>query len=69
MGELKKKLKILRVNLGLTQEEFAKFIDIPLSTYRKKENGESKFTLDEAYRISKIANGTIEEIFFANWVT
>ena len=66
MGELKKKLKILRVNLGLTQEEFAKFIDIPLSTYRKKENGESKFTLDEAYRISKIANGTIEEIFFAN---
>lgn len=66
MKELKKKLKILRVNLGLTQEEFAKFIDIPLSTYRKKENGESKFTLDEAYKISKLANGTIEEIFFAN---
>lgn len=66
MIELKKKLKVLRVSLGLTQEEFAKIIDIPISTYRKKENGESKFTLDEAYKISKIANGTIEEFFFTN---
>ena len=56
MGEVKKTLKILRVKLGLTQEEFAKYIDIPISTYRKKENCESKFTLEEAYRISKIAD-------------
>ena len=46
MGEVKKTLKILRVKLGLTQEEFAKYIDIPISTYRKKENCESKFTLE-----------------------
>ena len=38
----------------------------PISTYRKKENCESKFTLEEAYRISKIADKSIEEIFFAN---
>lgn len=66
MGEVKKTLKILRVKLGLTQEEFAKYIDIPISTYRNKENCESKFTLEEAYRISKIADKSIEEIFFAN---
>lgn len=69
MADIKKNLRILRTQLGLTQEEFAKYISLPISTYRKKENGESKFTLDEAYKISKIADKSVEEFFFANLVT
>lgn len=64
MPEVKKRLKILRAELDLTQEEFAKMINMPISTYRKKEKGESKFTLEEAYMIAKFTNKSLEEIFF-----
>lgn len=66
MCDIKKNLKVLRASLNLTQEEFASFINIPISTYRKKENGNTNFTLEEAYKISKIANRSIEEFFFTN---
>ena len=69
MCDIKKNLKVLRASLNLTQEEFASFINIPISTYRKKENGNTNFTLEEAYKISKIANRSIEEFFFTNQVT
>ena len=64
MIDIKRKLRCLRAKLGLNQDEFARFVDIPLSSYRKKESGKTKFTLDEAYRISKIANKSVEELFF-----
>lgn len=38
------------------------------STYNMKENGTRKITVEEAYKISKIFNKTIEEIFFNNSV-
>lgn len=66
MPDTKKSLRVLRAELQLTQEEFAKLLNMPVSTYRKKESGESKFTLDEVYQISKIANKTVEDIFFAS---
>lgn len=63
MPDIKISLKVLRAQLNVTQEEFAKLINMPTSTYRKKENGESSFSIEEAYRIAKIANKTIDEIF------
>lgn len=39
---------------------------MPLSTYRKKEKGETKLTLEEAYLIAKVASKSVDEIFFAN---
>ena len=60
MSSIKKNLRRLRGELDLTQKEFAKLIDMPLSTYRKKEKGETNFTIEEAYTIanavSKIGN-------------
>lgn len=64
MIEIKKSLRVLRAELGLTQEEIAKLINMPLSTYRKKENEESQFTLQEAYSIANVTSKSIEEIFF-----
>lgn len=58
-----RRLKGIRVEQNLTQEELAKLIKMPISTYRRKENGESSITLDEAFKISKILGKNIEEIF------
>lgn len=65
LPDIKKNLRRLRVELDLTQKEFAKLIDMPLSTYRKKEKGETNFTIEEAYIIASAASKSIDEIFFA----
>ena len=63
LPDIKKNLRRLRVELDLTQKEFAKLIDMPLSTYRKKEKGETNFTIEEAYTIANSVSKTIDEIF------
>ena len=64
-----KHLKALRVEAGMTQAQLAKLINMPFSSYQRKEAGLSKFTVDEAYKISKVLGLTIEEIFFTNRVS
>ena len=63
MPDVRISLRTLRSELDVNQEQFAKLINMTLSTYRKKERGESHFTLEEAYRIAKVAHKSIEEIF------
>ena len=63
-----RRLKGLRVEHNLTQEEFASWINMPISTYRKKELGQSQINLDEAYKISQLFGESIEDIFFKNQV-
>lgn len=36
---------------------------MPLSTYRKKEKGESNFTIEEAYTIASAVSKSVDEIF------
>lgn len=62
--EVRISLRMLRSELDVNQEQFAKMINMPFSTYRKKEAGKSPFTLEEAYRIAKITKKSIDEIFF-----
>lgn len=65
VGEkMNRKLKAARVENGLTQIQLAKLIEMPISTYRKKETGETEFTVSEALKVSKILNKQVEEIFF-----
>lgn len=67
MGDyMNKKLKAARVENGLTQIQLAKLIEMPISTYRKKETGQTEFTVNEALKISKILHKRLEEIFFSN---
>ncbi|SCJ11191.1 helix-turn-helix transcriptional regulator [Intestinibacter bartlettii] len=64
-----KKLKAARVELGLTQMEVAKLMNMHISTYRKKEQGYSEFSINEAFKISEILNKSVEEIFFKERVS
>ncbi|WP_366141332.1 helix-turn-helix transcriptional regulator [uncultured Clostridium sp.] len=61
------KLKSIRVKNNLKQMDIANAIGIPVSTYCQKENGQRKFTLEEAWEISKFLEEKIDDIFFCNF--
>lgn len=63
MLKTNKNLKISRVKAGMSQKEFAKLIDMPVSTYRKKEYNVKSFTLDECEKIRGILNIDPMKIF------
>ncbi len=64
------RLKKLRENLGLTQEEMAAIIGLcSANAYSLKERGERRFTLNEARAVSQYFKLPIEEIFFSNDLT
>ena len=52
----KNNLKGIRVSRGLTQGDLAKLINMPRSTYIKKENEKSYFNIKEAMKIAKVLN-------------
>jgi DNA-binding XRE family transcriptional regulator len=65
VNKLYPKLKKIREECGYTQDEMAKKLGHnSKSAYNMKENGTRKVTVEEAYKISKIFNKSIEEIFF-----
>lgn len=58
------KLKEIRIQKGYSIEEMADVIDKSPCTYFKKENGDVKFSVNEAIAISKFLHKKVEEIFF-----
>lgn len=58
------KLKALRVEHDLTQEELGHTLGIHEATYNRKELGMNQFTLKEARVISQLFKKTVDEIFF-----
>lgn len=60
----KRTLKGIRNLKGFTQKEMANLMNIPPSTYAKKENEESKFYVEEALLLAKLLDTKIEEIFY-----
>lgn len=56
-------IKKFRESVGQSQEEFAAIINVSKVNYSKKENGKVKFSLNEAFLISKHFNKSIEVIF------
>lgn len=65
-GELLKGsyLKRLRLAENLTQEEMASLVGMSYRSYRSKECGQRRVSLDEAKRISDVFDMKIEDIFF-----
>ena len=53
----------LRKEAGLTQKQMAEMLDINVSTYNKKETGQSNFLSSEMFIISNQFQKSIEEIF------
>ncbi len=62
----KRRLKGLRIIKGLTQNEMAQLLDMPKSTYIKKENGKSSFSIEEAIGLSRVLELSIDNIFLNN---
>lgn len=62
--KMSKKIKSIRVLNGDTLESLSKDLGITIGTLCAKENGKSKFTLEEARFISLRYKMRIEEIFF-----
>ncbi|MFN1873250.1 helix-turn-helix transcriptional regulator [Clostridioides difficile] len=60
---MSRKLKAVRVEIGLTQKQLAELINMPLSTYRKKEQEQTQFTIKEASKIAYVLNKNPTEIF------
>ena len=56
-------LKEIRTLTGKTQEEFAAYVEIPYTTYRRKEKG-SKINASELSRISVITGVPMDKIIF-----
>ena len=59
------KLRGLRAEKRLTQKDLAEAIKMPLSTYCLKEQGKSKFKVDEVNKICNILE-VDSSIFFTN---
>ncbi|KZL94000.1 helix-turn-helix domain protein [Clostridium magnum DSM 2767] len=51
---------------NVKQQTMAKFLNMTVSEYSRKENGQRSFTIDETAKIAEFFKTTIEEIFFKN---
>lgn len=47
----------------MTQEQMAKYLNVTPKTYRSKELGDTEFTLDEMFKIAKLFNKKVDDIF------
>ena len=61
--ELGKKIKRMRVNRGLTQEQLAEAVDVSQRTLSGIEIGENFVTAETLDKIIKALNTTTEELF------
>ena len=64
--ELGKKIKRMRINRGLTQEQFAEAVDVFQRTLSEIEIGENFVTAETLDKIIKALNTTSEELFATN---
>jgi DNA-binding XRE family transcriptional regulator len=55
-------VKSIRIKMGMNQEEFAQLVDIPLSTYKLKEQGKNPFLFREIQRICRLTGVDINRI-------
>lgn len=64
--ELGKKIKRMRINRGLTQEQLSEVVDISQRTLSGIEIGENFVTAETLDKLIKALNTTTEELFATN---
>lgn len=62
MGAVHSKIKKLRIQSGLTQQEVADKMNMHLKTWQKVENGFTKLDIDRLKEIAEVLETTIEEL-------
>jgi putative transcriptional regulator len=60
---MQEKLLILRKRRNLTQKDMAKYLDVTVSTYARKERGQSEFNMTEMFALRKLFNRKVDDIF------
>lgn len=64
------RLRGLRKEKGLTCEDMARILGLDTkAAYSKKELGRTKFSLDDARKVSRVLGKSIDDIFFADEVS
>lgn len=67
---VKNKLKEIRMKEYMMEKsEFAKFLNIAVTTYYNWENGDSKPPLEKALEIAEKLNKDVKEIWYLEWGT
>lgn len=61
------KLKGLRAEHALTQDECAKLLGVTTATYNRKENGVTPFDVREVNVILHTFSAKYEDIFMSEW--
>lgn len=64
--EKNKRIKSIRRRKGYTQAKVAEELGISLSHYKSIENGFRNTTLSNAWKLSKLFEVSIEDIFFTS---
>jgi len=62
MGAIHNKIKMLRSQNGLTQQDMADKMNMHLKTWQKIENGVTKLDIDRLKQIAEILETTIEDL-------
>lgn len=65
MAAIHNKIKVLRSQNGLTQQEMADKLNMHLKTWQKIENGVTKLDIDRVKQIAEILDTTIEDLINA----
>lgn len=60
---MKNRIKVLRAEKNLSQDELSKSIEVSRQTINAVENGKFNPSVKMALKMSKIFNCTVEEIF------
>jgi transcriptional regulator with XRE-family HTH domain len=64
------RLRELRKEKGMTCEDMARLLGLDTkAAYSKKELGRTKFSLDDAKKVSRALGRSIDDIFFTNEVS
>ena len=63
MRVMETRIKVLREELGLTQEALAKKVDVTRQTILFMEKGKYNPSLRLAYRVARVLGKPIEEVF------
>lgn len=61
---MKLNVKQLRMLNDISKSEMAKMLNINTLTYSQKENGKTKFYIDEAYKVAEIFEKQIDDIIW-----
>lgn len=64
--DIKNNVGLLRVELGLTQEQLGLEVGVTRATINALEKGNYNPSLELAFRLSKFFNARIEDIFWEN---